>query len=90
MNIWNNSVDDAILHNRELVGLSFTLCSRIHERVGDTIMTHPVTAGDCSEFAMATNSLSRGFTTISTIGLFEEDYYPSIISVLHGNCLLVG
>ncbi len=75
MDVWNSSVDDAILHNREITD-SLVLedfAPRIYERIDDTIMTHPVTAGDCSEFSMADSSLSRGFTTISTIGLFEED-----------------
>jgi len=75
MDVWNSSVNDAILHNREVAdGLVLEdFVPRIHERIGDTIMTHPVTSGDCSEFSMADSSLSRGFTTISTIGLFEEE-----------------
>ena len=75
MDIWNISVTKAINDNRELVdGLTLEDFSpRIHERTNDGIFTHAVTAGDCSEFSSAEDVMSRGFTTIATIGLFEEE-----------------
>ena len=46
---------------------------KIHERTSDGVFTHAVTAGDCSEFSSAKDVMTRGFTTIATIGLFEEE-----------------
>ena len=75
MDIWNQSVTKAIDHNRNLVdGLSLEDFSpQIHERTSDGVFTHAVTAGDCSEFSSAKDVMTRGFTTIATIGLFEEE-----------------
>ena len=75
MEIWNQSVTKAIDHNRNLVdGLSLEDFSpRIHERTNEGVFTHGVTAGDCSEFSSAKDVMTRGFTTIATIGLFEEE-----------------
>ena len=75
MDIWNQSVTKAIDHNRNLVDdLSLEDFSpKIHERTSDGVFTHAVTAGDCSEFSSAKDVMTRGFTTIATIGLFEEE-----------------
>ena len=75
MDIWNQSVIKAINSNREVVD-ALTLedfSPRIHERTSDGVFTHGVTAGDCSEFSSAQDVMTRGFTTIATIGLFEEE-----------------
>ena len=75
MDLWNISVTKAINDNRELVD-SLTLedfSPRIHEKTNDGVFTHAVTAGDCSEFSSAEDVMSRGFTTIATIGLFEDE-----------------
>ncbi len=75
MDLWNQSVSKAINQNRELVdGLTLEDFSpRIHERTTEGVFTHAVTAGDCSEFSSAEDVMTRGFTTIATIGLFEEE-----------------
>jgi uncharacterized secreted protein with C-terminal beta-propeller domain len=75
MDLWNRSVTKAINNNRELVdGLTLEdFAPRIHEKTNGVVSTHAVTAGDCSEFSSTEDVLTRGFTTIATIGLFEED-----------------
>ena len=75
MDLWNQSMFKAINQNRELVdGLTLEDFSpRIHERTTEGVFTHAVTAGDCSEFSSAEDVMTRGFTTIATIGLFEEE-----------------
>ena len=76
MDIWNQSVIKTIDHNRQLIdGLTLADFSpQIHERTSEGgVFTHGVTTGDCSEFSSAKDVMTRGFTTIATIGLFEEE-----------------
>jgi uncharacterized secreted protein with C-terminal beta-propeller domain len=75
-NIWNQSVNSTIETNLEIIsGLTLSdFVPRMHERLADGSVTELSTvSATCEEFAAATDSVGRGFTTIMTIELFGND-----------------
>ena len=74
MAVWNSSVQDALQNNRDVVNrlMLADFAPRIHERTDSGVVTYPISATDCSEFASTTGSAGRGFTTITTLGLLAE------------------
>ncbi len=73
--IWNESVDEAIAYNLEVIA-DLTLADfspRMHERMADgTVVEQSTVSATCEEFSAAADSVGRGFTTIMTIELFGD------------------
>lgn len=65
----------AILQNQEtLDSLSLVdILPQVHERIGTEISTHHMSEDDCNDFAAPENSFNRGFTSIFTIDLVNEE-----------------
>ena len=73
--IWNQSINSTIETNLEIIaGLTLAdFTPRMHERMADGTVTELSTvSATCEEFAAATDSVGRGFTTIMTLELFGE------------------
>lgn len=65
----------AILENQQTldsIGLAEIL-PQVHERIGDQIITHGMSDGDCADFAAPGASYNRGFTSIFTLDLESEE-----------------
>ena len=75
MSIWNDSVDETILQNQKVIS-ELTLddfVPHIYEIREGEIFTHPLTYEACTEFSASSDSAGRGFTTIMTIRMLEEE-----------------
>jgi len=77
MAAWNTSIETAVAANVVTIS-ALTIddfAPQVYERAADgSITNHPSVSSDCSEFAAAMDSVGRGFTTITTMDLFSEDY----------------
>ena len=75
MAIWNDSVNQTILQNEQVIS-ELTLddfVPHIHEMREGEIFTHPLTYEKCTEFSASADSAGRGFTTIMTIRMLEDE-----------------
>ena len=75
MSIWNDSVDETILQNEQVIS-ELTLddfVPHIYEMREGEIFTHPLTYEKCTEFSASADSAGRGFTTIMTIRMLEDE-----------------
>ena len=75
MAIWNDSVDQTILQNEQVIS-ELTLddfVPHIYEMREGEIFTHPLTYEKCTEFSASADSAGRGFTTIMTIRMLEDE-----------------
>jgi len=75
MAIWNDSMEQTILQNEQVIS-ELTLddfVPHIYERRGGEIFTHPLTYEKCTEFSASADSAGRGFTTIMTIRMLEDE-----------------
>ena len=73
---WNDSVNETIASNLDIIyGLNLDDFSpKMYERNADGEITQLSTvSADCSEFSAAADSVGRGFTTIMTLNLFEDE-----------------
>ena len=74
--VWNTSVNATIASNLETI-YALTLedfSPNMYERDADGNITQlPTVSSDCSEFSAAVDSVGRGFTTIMTLNLFEQE-----------------
>ena len=75
MDIWNESVDQTVSHNEggisELTLDDFV--PHIYEMRDGEIFTHPLTYEKCTEFSASADSAGRGFTTIMTIRMLDDE-----------------
>ena len=75
MAIWNDSVVQTILQNEQVIS-ELTLddfVPHIYEMREGEIFTHPLTYEKCTEFSASADSAGRGFTTIMTIRMLEDE-----------------
>ncbi len=75
MGIWNDSVNQTILHNEQVIS-ELTLddfVPHIYEMRDGEIFTHPLTYEKCTEFSASADSAGRGFTTIMTIRMLDAE-----------------
>ena len=75
MGIWNESVKQTVLHNEQTISL-LTLddfVPHIYEAKDGDIFTHPLTYEKCTEFSASADSAGRGFTTIMTIQMLNDE-----------------
>lgn len=75
MDIWNDSVDQTVLHNERVIS-ELTLddfVPHIYEMRDGEIFTHPLTYEKCTEFSASADSAGRGFTTIMTIRMLDDE-----------------
>ena len=75
MNIWNESVDQTVSHNEGVIS-ELTLddfVPHIYEMRDGEIFTHPLTYEKCTEFSASADSAGRGFTTIMTIRMLDDE-----------------
>jgi len=75
MEIWNDSVDQTVLHNEQIIS-ALTLddfVPHIYEMRDGEIYTHPLTYEKCTEFSASADSAGRGFTTILTIQMLNDE-----------------
>ena len=91
MEIWNDSVDETILQNEQAIS-ELTLddfVPHIYEMREGEIFTHPLTYEKCTEFSASADSAGRGFTTIMTIRMLDDeaslevDHITSSVSYTH-------
>lgn len=75
MDIWNESVDQTVSHNEGVIS-ELTLddfVPHIYEMRDGEIFTHPLTYEKCTEFSASADSAGRGFTTIMTIRMLDDE-----------------
>lgn len=75
MDIWNDSVDQTVLHNERVIS-ELTLddfVPHVYEMRDDEVFTHPLTYEKCTEFSASADSAGRGFTTIMTIRMLDDE-----------------
>ena len=75
MEIWNDSVNQTILQNEQAIS-ELTLddfVPHIYEMREGEIFTHPLTYEKCTEFSASSDSAGRGFTTIMTIRMLDDE-----------------
>ena len=75
MDIWNESVDHTVSHNEGVIS-ELTLddfVPHIYEMRDGEIFTHPLTYEKCTEFSASADSAGRGFTTIMTIRMLDDE-----------------
>ena len=75
MNIWNQSMNDTIASNSEIID-ELTLddfAPHVYEIGEEGIFQHPTTSDDCGEYSASADSAGRGFSTIMTIELLGEE-----------------
>ena len=75
MDIWNKSMNQTILENEYLISnLSLDdFVPHIYEMTEEGLYKHPLSYEECSEFSASSDSAGRGFTTIMTIQILNED-----------------
>ena len=75
MDIWNESVGQTVLHNEQVIsGLTLgDFVPHIYEMKDGGIFTHPLTYEKCTEFSASADSAGRGFTTIMTIQMLNDE-----------------
>ena len=75
MGIWNDSVKQTVLDNEQVIS-ELTLddfVPHIYEIREGEIFTHPLTFEQCTEFSASSDSAGRGFTTIMTMQMLNEE-----------------
>ena len=75
MGIWNDSVKQTVLDNEQVIS-ELTLddfVPHIYEIREGEIFTHPLTYEQCTEFSASSDSAGRGFTTIMTMQMLNEE-----------------
>lgn len=74
--LWNASFNATLQYNeRVLANLTLDeLMPRLYERSGGEVTTHPFTADGCAGFTIAEDGMSRGFTSIFTLDLFDAEF----------------
>ena len=74
---WNESIAATIAHNEEVIA-GYTLdelVPQIYERLPDgNLHIHKYTANECSDFVIAEDGMSRGFTSIFTLDLYGDAF----------------
>jgi len=77
--IWMEVMNETIEYNDEIIDQTplDDLLPRIYEKSGDNITTHKYTesgAGNCQNFAAASDNTGQGITSIMTLDLLEENF----------------
>ena len=75
MDIWNESVEQTVLYNEQIIS-ALTLddfVPHIYEMKDGEIFAHPLTYEKCTEFSASADSAGRGFTTIMTIQMLNDE-----------------
>jgi len=75
--IWNSSIEQTIEQNEEIIA-DYTpedMVPQIYERRSDgNFLIHAFTANECGDFIIAEDGMSRGFTSILTLDLINENF----------------
>ena len=75
MDLWNQSLNQTINHNERIIS-NLTLddfVPHIYEFESGNLKTHAISKDQCSEFAASSDSAGRGFTSIMSIKMLNDE-----------------
>lgn len=75
MDLWNESMNQTLAHNDAIIS-NLTLddfVPHIYELESGSIKTHAISKDQCSEFSASSDSAGRGFTSIMSIKILNDE-----------------
>lgn len=75
MDLWNESMNQTLMHNEGIIS-NLTLddfAPHIYESESGGIKTHAISKDQCSEFSASSDSAGRGFTSIMSIKMLNDE-----------------